>query len=197
MSQEKLSAKSKAEVRAMLLSLGVSEKKLDTMDFELSTTCMKGQFTNELSGNEYSGNKYAEIVCFDYETGTQKVGTVAVNRLFDSRISMIDGKPETRLLGEGFANATEYVKSSAGRKAENFGKHMLKTVKVNDLSRFGKSESEQLGNVFGRRFTAVKIPCQVVKQFTEVDGVNPLINTNVELVKNNRANKDLLVFTIE
>lgn len=187
---QEINAMSKDEVKALFEGNEIKAKTIESLSFETESTPLNGRLgvpvkrefkTTDEAGKEVV-NKYMAFPVYDSEE--KLVGYLSCNRLFDQAATK-----EIRVLGADYSKA-EYVQR--GGKAENHKKIMLKTVKINDLSKYGNSGLAQIGALVGKTYNAAKVPCDVIKNFKEVVLTDTAANRTK--IVNNTIAKDLVKF---
>jgi len=171
--------------------IGKTAEQIAALEFELSSTPLSGtiaRFVEEPKEFTPEGSteprKYFVYEVID-ENG-KVTGELSVNRAFDSYVEQ--GK---------------YVIVS-NVKSTNKDKAMLKSIPMNDLTKFGKSRAQQIAGLVGTKYTAEKQEKNVITLYTPEKMFTPKIATgkapteaHLTALWKNTSPKSLLKFNFE
>ena len=153
MKENILSAVTREEVLALMQGK-ISVKSFDALKFETQDMPLQGTILGLVEEpQEYETPKGDKVLYFVFAVGNsegKKIGVMAVNRLFDTYVR------------EG-----DLLQIGERSKSEHKGEFMLRSHKVNDLSRFGTSRAEQIANVIGKNYVAKREDKSVLVEYTE------------------------------
>lgn len=178
------------KIIALYKSIGKTEKQLDSLAFEISETPLSGYVHHLIEEPQVYKTASGEQQYFVYSITASadsdvEIGTLSVNRAFDSEVKK----------GDFLVVANE--------KSENKGKAMLRSHRLTNTNHLGKSRAEQIANLVGCTYTAERVTGNVVKEYTAkmfcpapvVDKVATPTPANLEkLWSNTLVNEKLMKF---
>ncbi len=139
--KEKVTA---ADIAALRVQAGQSEKRIKNAERSFERTPESGVFIRPILKEFLIENEQG------VETKVQSLGYLIDNGGFISETALLKSSVEGKLVS---------IKTGNRR-----GKYMLKMSRLSDLSKFGKSQNEQLANLAGKKFKALPREIRVYKQ---------------------------------